>query len=50
LEPNSAKRTKQDDLIVAIGHDAVEKPPFIMGRGGRSCSTSVTSQQLLKKV
>jgi acetolactate synthase-1/2/3 large subunit len=21
------------DLIVAIGHDAVEKPPFIMGRG-----------------
>ena len=22
------------DLIVAIGHDAVEKPPFIMGRGG----------------
>jgi acetolactate synthase-1/2/3 large subunit len=22
------------DLIVAIGHDAVEKPPFIMGQGG----------------
>ena len=22
------------DLIVAIGHDAVEKPPFIMGVGG----------------
>jgi acetolactate synthase I/II/III large subunit len=22
------------DLIVAIGHDAVEKPPFIMGAGG----------------
>lgn len=22
------------DLIVAIGHDAVEKPPFIMGHGG----------------
>jgi acetolactate synthase I/II/III large subunit len=22
------------DLIVAIGHDAVEKPPFIMGSGG----------------
>jgi acetolactate synthase I/II/III large subunit len=22
------------DLIVAIGHEAVEKPPFIMGRGG----------------
>jgi acetolactate synthase-1/2/3 large subunit len=24
----------QADLIVAIGHDTVEKPPFIMGRGG----------------
>jgi acetolactate synthase-1/2/3 large subunit len=24
------------DLIIAIGHDAVEKPPFIMGRGGPS--------------
>jgi acetolactate synthase-1/2/3 large subunit len=22
------------DLIIAIGHDTVEKPPFIMGRGG----------------
>ena len=21
------------DLIIAIGHDTVEKPPFIMGRG-----------------
>lgn len=26
----------QADLIVTIGHDAVEKPPFIMGRGGPS--------------
>jgi acetolactate synthase-1/2/3 large subunit len=24
------------DLIIAIGHDAVEKPPFIMGPGGPS--------------
>jgi acetolactate synthase-1/2/3 large subunit len=24
----------QADLIIAIGHDAVEKPPFIMGRDG----------------
>jgi acetolactate synthase I/II/III large subunit len=24
----------QADLIIAIGHDTVEKPPFIMGRGG----------------
>ena len=22
------------DLIIAIGHDTVEKPPFIMGEGG----------------
>ncbi|MBV9392916.1 MAG: acetolactate synthase large subunit [Methylobacteriaceae bacterium] len=24
----------QADLIIAIGHDTVEKPPFLMGRGG----------------
>src|SRR5213080_2376157 len=24
----------QADLIISIGHDTVEKPPFIMGRGG----------------
>src|SRR3954471_9244242 len=24
----------QADLIVAIGHDTIEKPPFIMGEGG----------------
>ena len=24
----------QADLIIAIGHDTVEKPPFIMGAGG----------------
>ena len=24
----------QADLIVAIGHDTVEKPPFLMGPGG----------------
>ncbi len=25
---------EQADLIIAIGHDTVEKPPFIMGHGG----------------
>ena len=24
----------QADLIIAVGHDTIEKPPFIMGRGG----------------
>jgi acetolactate synthase-1/2/3 large subunit len=27
---------EQADLIVTIGHDTIEKPPFIMGKGGPS--------------
>jgi acetolactate synthase-1/2/3 large subunit len=27
---------EQADLIITIGHDTIEKPPFIMGRGGPS--------------
>ena len=34
------------DLIVTIGHDTVEKPPFIMGRERtRRSSTSATSRR-----
>src|SRR4030095_15808341 len=25
---------EQADLIITIGHDTIEKPPFIMGKGG----------------
>jgi len=28
------KAVDRADLIISIGHDTVEKPPFIMGRGG----------------
>ena len=28
------KAIEQADLIIAIGHDTVEKPPFLMGQGG----------------
>ena len=32
------------DVIIAIGHDTVEKPPFIMGPDGPRSSTSATRQ------
>ena len=42
---------EQADLIITIGHDTIEKPPFLMGRGRPAgASTSATRRPTVEQV